>query len=62
MAATLRVACALALFLGASALYSDASAEEKPVAKVINLLKEMKDTLEKEGEEDQKVYDTMACW
>jgi len=32
----------------------------KPVAKVINLLKEMKDTLEKEGEEDQKVSDTIS--
>jgi len=36
--------------------------KERPVTKVINLLKEMQATLEKEADEDQAVYDAMACW
>jgi len=59
MMSYLSVLFALTLFIGAFALLEQ---KERPVSKVINLLKEMKDTLEKEGEEDQKVYDTMACW
>merc|ERR1719171_2860812 len=34
----------------------------RPVAKVINLLKDMTAQLEKEGEEDEEVYDKMVCW
>jgi len=37
-------------------------AKNRPVSKVINLLKDMQAQLEKEGEEDQKVYDAMVCW
>jgi len=37
-------------------------AKERPVAKVIRLLKEMNSNLEKEQEEDQATYDKMACW
>jgi len=36
--------------------------KERPIAKVVRLLKEMHSNLQKEGEEDQKTYDTMACW
>jgi len=36
--------------------------KERPVAKVIKVLKEMHDTLEKEADEDQNIYDKMACW
>lgn len=33
-----------------------------PVTKVITLLKDMQAQLEKEAEEDEEVYDKMACW
>eukprot|EP00397_Hematodinium_sp_SG-2012_P018460 GEMP01018913.1.p1 GENE.GEMP01018913.1~~GEMP01018913.1.p1 ORF type:complete len:653 (-),score=219.28 GEMP01018913.1:660-2618(-) len=36
--------------------------ESRPVTKVVNLLKDMQKQLEKEAEEDQTVYDKMACW
>jgi len=36
--------------------------KQRPVNKVINLLKEMQKTLEKEKDEDQEVYDKLACW
>merc|ERR1719420_378501 len=36
--------------------------KNRPVTKVINLLKDMQTQLEKEGEEDQEVYEKVACW
>jgi chromosome segregation ATPase len=36
--------------------------KERPVNRVINLLKEMSQTLEKEAEEDQEIYDKLSCW
>merc|ERR1719163_2086927 len=38
------------------------AAKNRPVTKVINLLKDMLKQLEKEGEDDEEVYDQMACW
>merc|ERR1740115_191236 len=38
------------------------SAKARPVSKVITLLKDMQKQLEKEGEEDEEVYDKTACW
>jgi len=37
-------------------------AKNRPVSKVITLLKDMLKQLEKEAEEDEEVYDKMACW
>merc|ERR1719379_2252582 len=37
-------------------------AKNRPVSKVINLLKDMTTQLEKEGEEDKEIYETMGCW
>jgi len=37
-------------------------AKEKPIQKVIRLMKEMHTNLESEGKEDQETYDKMACW
>merc|ERR1719207_352226 len=37
-------------------------AKNRPVSKVIALLKDMTTQLEKEGEEDQEIYETMGCW
>jgi hypothetical protein len=53
----------LALLVGASALsFDEADAKNRPVSKVVTLLKDMSAQLEKEGEEDEEVYDTMVCW
>jgi len=44
-----------------TALTSDA-AKNRPVTKVVNLLKDMLKQLEKEAEEDEEIYDQLACW
>merc|ERR1719487_1979745 len=36
--------------------------KNRPVSKVITLLKDMVAQLEKEAEEDEEVYETMGCW
>jgi hypothetical protein len=41
---------------------ADNSAKNRPVTKVINLLKDMQTQLEKEGEEDQEVFEKVTCW
>jgi len=42
---------------------NDASnAKNRPVTKVINLLKDMGAQLEKEAEEDEETYEKVACW
>merc|ERR1719482_983457 len=38
------------------------AAKNRPVSKVITLLKDMLKQLEKEAEEDEEVYDKLACW
>jgi len=38
------------------------AAKNRPVSKVITLLKDMLKQLEKEGEEDEEIYDQLACW
>merc|ERR1719156_353187 len=46
-----------------SSLTFDAeAAKNRPVTKVINLLKDMLEQLEKEAEEDEEIYDKIACW
>jgi len=48
---------------GASALsFNVEEAKNRPVSKVITLLKDMQKQLEAEAEEDQAIYDKMACW
>merc|ERR1712190_259653 len=47
----------------AAALSFDAEeAKNRPVSKVITLLKDMLKQLEKEAEEDEEIYDKVACW
>merc|ERR1719446_1149166 len=47
----------------ASSLRFDAeSAKKRPVTKVITLLKDMLKQLQKEAEEDEAIYDKLACW
>jgi len=42
--------------------FDEAAAKSRPVSKVITLLKDMLKQLEKEAEEDEEIYDKMACW
>jgi chromosome segregation ATPase len=48
---------------GASKISFDVeAAKNRPVSKVINLLKDMQKTLEEEAKADEEVYDQLACW
>merc|ERR1719160_2204000 len=49
----------LLALVGAAALEEE---KNRPVTKVINLLKDMQAQLEKEQEEDEEVYEKVACW
>merc|ERR1711933_422252 len=52
-----------ALLVGAHALtFDENAAKNRPVSKVITLLKDMLKQLEKEAEEDEEIYDKLACW
>eukprot|EP00429_Kryptoperidinium_foliaceum_P079508 CAMPEP_0176214862 /NCGR_PEP_ID=MMETSP0121_2-20121125/16387_1 /TAXON_ID=160619 /ORGANISM="Kryptoperidinium foliaceum, Strain CCMP 1326" /LENGTH=67 /DNA_ID=CAMNT_0017553957 /DNA_START=73 /DNA_END=272 /DNA_ORIENTATION=+ len=58
-----KAASLLLLASPASGLSFDvAAAKNRPVSKVITLLKDMNKQLEKEAEEDEEIYDKMACW
>lgn len=47
-----------ALVSGAAAL----TVEEKPITRVVNLLKDMQAELEKEHAADEEIYEQIACW
>merc|ERR1712045_483706 len=51
-----------ALFSASALSFDAATAKNRPVSKVITLLKDMLKQLEKEAEEDEEIYDKMACW
>jgi len=48
--------------LSSSLTFDAEAAKNRPVSKVITLLKDMGKQLEKEAEEDEEIYDKMACW
>jgi hypothetical protein len=50
------------LFIHASFALNNDVQKNRPVTKVINLLKDIVDQLEKEGEQDEEVYEQMGCW
>jgi hypothetical protein len=52
------IACSAALQVGSL----DDSTKEKPIQKVIRLMKEMSAQLDKEAKEDEDMYDKMSCW
>jgi len=53
----------LAFVAAVSALsFNVEEAKNRPVSKVITLLKDMSKQLEAEAEQDQAIYDKMACW
>lgn len=55
-------AALLVLFIHASFALGNDVQKNRPVTKVINLLKDIVDQLEKEGEQDEEVYQQMGCW
>jgi chromosome segregation ATPase len=57
-------ACAFKMEVGitSSLSFDEQEAKNRPVSKVITLLKDMMKQLEKEAEEDEEIYDKMACW
>jgi len=59
----IQVLCINFQVLAKSSLSFDANgAKNRPVTKVIALLKDMQKQLEKEAEEDEEIYEKMACW
>merc|ERR1719355_358628 len=54
--------CQPVLSIESTLTFDAAEAKNRPVAKVITLLKDMLKQLEKEAEEDEEIYDKMACW
>jgi len=48
-------------FIGQPVVAAD-EAKNRPVTKVINLLKDMITQMEKEAEEDEETYEAMGCW
>merc|ERR1719395_443877 len=58
----------MTMVLSTSALESvlsrdaDLSLKERPVAKVVRMLKDMQDELNKELEDDKAVFDMLTCW
>merc|ERR1719399_2637088 len=48
--------------VASSLTFDEQAAKNRPVSKVITLLKDMLKQLEKEAEEDEEIYDKMACW
>merc|ERR1719248_452430 len=42
--------------------FDAAAAKNRPVTKVVTLLKDMLKQLQKEAEEDDAIYDKLACW
>jgi len=53
---------ALTLAASTSLSFDVAAAKNRPVSKVITLLKDMLGQLEKEAALDEEIYDKMACW
>merc|ERR1719301_397813 len=48
--------------VASSLKFDEAAAKKWPVSKVTTLLKDMIKQLEKEAEEDEEIYDKVACW
>merc|ERR1719253_267318 len=55
-------AAALALFALLACGSAVAVEKDRPVTKVINLLKDMVGQMQKEAAEDEDIYEAMGCW
>jgi chromosome segregation ATPase len=63
LAAVLAVsALGMEVSVTSSLSFDTQEANNRPVSKVITLLQDMLKQLEKEAEEDEEIYDKMACW
>jgi chromosome segregation ATPase len=62
LALTPAVAFDMEVTMKSSLTFDVEAAKNRPVSKVITLLKDMLKQLEKEAEEDEEIYDKMACW
>merc|ERR1719284_1482108 len=54
-----------AVFVGSAALrldVNDKEWKERPVTRVVNLLKDMQAELQKEADNDEELYDKLVCW
>merc|ERR1719297_758348 len=60
--ASLALASNMEIGMTSSLSFDAEAAKNRPVSKVITLLKDMLKQLEKEAEEDEEIYDKMACW
>jgi chromosome segregation ATPase len=56
------VATNMEVAISSSLTFDEQAAKNRPVSKVITLLKDMGKQLEKEAQDDEDVYDKMACW
>jgi len=62
IALSMLASSAVAFSMESSLTFDVEGAKNRPVSKVITLLKDMLKQLEKEAEEDEEIYDKMACW
>jgi len=62
LAGTVAPSAALKAEFRSSLTFDTEAAKNRPVSKVITLLKDMLKQLEKEAEEDEEIYDQLACW
>jgi len=60
--AMLAIAASIEFSVESSLTFDVSDAKNRPVSKVIKLLKDMMKTMEKEGEGDQESYDKLTCW
>jgi len=56
------VVCGMDVSVASSLKFDAEAAKNRPVSKVITLLKDMLKQLQKEAEEDEDIYDKIACW
>merc|ERR1719426_417206 len=54
--------CQPAISVETTLTFDEAAAKNRPVAKVVALLKDMIKQMEKEGEEDEGIFEKMGCW
>jgi hypothetical protein len=48
--------------LASSAIQEVQDMKNRPISKVVTLLKDMTSQLAKEAEEDEEVFEAMGCW
>merc|ERR550514_52741 len=62
LCALLGAAAAVSLSDTAASLDNDAEFKNRPVVKVVNMLKDMKTQLEAEADADEEMMEKMQCW